>query len=76
MCIKLPPKKKEKIVAGQKLLMLKKDSMFLKDSGRFYHYHPGIISLRNLKKGVKLIMGELRIVLAGNRSVQHPAIGA
>ena len=44
-----------------------------------YQYHPGNISFpykRNLKKGAKLIIGELKRVLAGNRSVQHPAIGA
>ena len=52
MCIKLPPKKKEKIVAGQKLLMLKKDSMFLKDSGRFYHYQ-----FKKFKEGCKINYG-------------------
>ena len=44
----------------------------------YYWYHPDVIKFlykRNLK-GAKLIMGELRRVLAGNRSVQHPAIGA
>ena len=67
MCIRMPPKNKANIVAGQKQLMMK-DSVIL-ILADIMIISVGIVNFpyeRNLKKG---IMGKLRRVLAANTSV-------